>query len=170
MTADDDASFSSFVNARGTALMRTAFLLTGNTRDAEDLLQDVLAKTYAAWPRMRSTDAAESYVRVALPRTAATSWRRRKREVVVSDPPDRASHATDRLTDRSEMWDHLRALPPRQRAVLVLRYYENLSEVEIAEALRCSTGTVKSQASKALATLRRRLSTPTVPVSSEEIR
>lgn len=170
MTAEHDARFSSFVAARGTALMRTAYLLTGNSRDAEDLLQDVLAKTYAAWPRIRSTDAAESYVRVALPRAAASWWRRRRREVVVADPPDHASSAVDSFTDRSEMWDHLRALPPRQRAVLVLRYYENLSEAEIAEALRCSTGTVKSQASKALANLRRRMPRTTTPSTAEETR
>ena len=139
---------------RGSALLRSAFLLTGNQRDAEDLLQGVLAKTYLAWPRLRSVEAAEPYVRVALARSAATWWRRRRREVPTEHLPDHPG-GTEHDLERNEMWQLVQALPPRQKAVIVLRYYEDLSEAEIAQTLGCGAGTVKSQASKALATLRR---------------
>lgn len=167
MTAELDERFTAFVEAKGASLLRTAYLLTGNARDAEDLLQDVLAKTYVAWSRLRSEAAAETYVRVALSRSAAAWWRRRRREVVVENPPDRLGTEPDRCADRSQLWTLLRVLPPRQRTVLVLRYYEQLTEVETADVLKCSVGTVKSQTSKALATLRRRIEHRAMTVATE---
>ncbi len=155
MHEEQEQTFTAFVASRGRALLRAAYVLTGNASDAEDLLQTVLGKTYVKWHGI-SHEGAERYVRVALARTA-WNWRQRRRDVLMGPLPDRPQ-VDDR--DYDEMWDWLQALPPRQRAVLVLRYYEDLSEADIAEALGCSVGTVKSQASRALATLRARHATP----------
>ncbi|HSR23973.1 MAG TPA: SigE family RNA polymerase sigma factor [Candidatus Eisenbacteria bacterium] len=155
-----DEVFTSFVAARHAALLRTAVLLAGDRHAGEDLLQSVLAKTYVAWPRIREPRVAEAYVRRALVNTATSWWRSgwARREVQRAALPDAPVAATvDVLAERSALWPHLRALPTRQRAVLVLRYYEDLSEAQIADLLGCSAGTVKSQASRALSTLRARL-------------
>ena len=154
--ADEDA-FRAFVASRTAALLRSAYLLVGDHGQAEDLVQTALVKTYLAWSRIREPAAVESYVRRTMATTATSWWRgRRFRERVVETLPDRAdADHVDPSLERDSMWSHLRELPARQRAVLVLRYYENLSEAEIADALGCSRGTVKSQASDALAHLRR---------------
>lgn len=170
MGESHDEAFSDFVAERGPSLLRTAYLLVGSRPDAEDLLQTVLARTYVAWPRLRELQAADAYVRVALGRTAITWWRRRNmREFLVSEMPESSAPPADDHADRDEMWTCLAGLPPRQRAVLVLRYYESMSESEIASALRCSRGTVKSQASKALRTLRRRWPAMTEITTGEEV-
>jgi RNA polymerase sigma-70 factor (ECF subfamily) len=157
---EDEEQFRRFVAARSRALLRTAFLLTGSQAGAEDLLQTALAKTYRVWSRLESAAAYEAYVRTTLARTAASWWRRRRREaeLLVGLGSMAASPSTeDPLADRDEMWRQLLLLPVRQRAVLVLRYYEGLSEAEIAQMLGCAAGTVKSQAHRGLATLRHRL-------------
>lgn len=156
-TAHED-QFRTFVVARSQALLRVAYLLTGDRGLAEDLLQTSLAKTYAAWPRIRDGQAVEAYVRTVMTRTVI-SWRRRNRvrEDPVWDVPESAAPREQQPGGGEELWADLQALPRRQRAVLVLRYYEDLSEAQIAEVLGCSRGTVKSQASRGLATLRRRL-------------
>lgn len=153
-----DAAFTEFVRARSAALLRTAYLLTGDRGLAEDLLQTVLAKTYVSWGRIREPSAAEGYVRKALVNTA-TSWWRTKRwrneKPSGEDVPERivASRA-DELDDRRELWALVRTLPARQRAVIVLRYYEDLTEAETASILGCSIGTVKSHSSRAIGRLR----------------
>jgi RNA polymerase sigma-70 factor, ECF subfamily len=156
--ADEDA-FRAFVASRNTALLRSAYLLTGDHGQAEDLVQTALVKTYLAWSRIREPAAVESYVRRTMATTATSWWRgRRFRERVVETLPDRAdADHIDPSLERDSMWSHLRELPARQRAVLVLRYYEGLSEAEIADTLGFSRGAVKSHASRGLATLRRRL-------------
>jgi RNA polymerase sigma-70 factor (sigma-E family) len=148
-----------FIAARSGALLRSAYLLVGDRAQAEDLLQTVLIKTYLAWPRLRDRGALEGYVRRALATTAISWWRgRRFRERSTDVLPERVGDDPfDPQVERDAMWAHLQALPVRQRAVLVLRYYEGLSEAEIAETLGVSPGTVKSHASRALATLRARL-------------
>jgi RNA polymerase sigma-70 factor (sigma-E family) len=157
---EDEEELRRFVAARSGALLRTAYLLTGSQVGAEDLLQTALGKTYRVWTRLESPAAYEAYVRTTLARTAAAWWRRRRREadlgaVLGSTPVSASTH--DSLEDRDEMWRQLLLLPVRQRAVLVLRYYEGLSEAEIGRVLGCASGTVKSQAHRGLATLRRRL-------------
>lgn len=156
-TAHDD-QFRSFVVARSPALLRVAYLLTGDRGLAEDLLQTSLAKTYVAWPRIRDGQAVEAYVHTVMTRTAI-SWKRRNRvrEEPVRDVPDWTAAREQQPGGSDDLWADLQALPHRQRAVLVLRYYEDLSEAQIAEVLGCSRGTVKSQASRGLAALRRRL-------------
>jgi RNA polymerase sigma-70 factor (sigma-E family) len=172
-TADAD-DFAAFVAARSQALLRTACLLTGNWATAEDLLQTALAKTYLRWDSVRRHGAAEAYVRRVLVTTWATWWRRRWRgEVPTERLPDAAGpdagHAYD---DRQPLWAALAELPRKQRAVVVLRYYEDLPDVEVARVLGCSEQTVRSQCSRALAKLRASdaLRDATAPTSEEDDR
>jgi RNA polymerase sigma-70 factor (sigma-E family) len=160
-----EADFSAFVAERGHALFRTAYALTGNQHAAEDLLQVSLAKLVLYWHRVTSDP--EAYARRIIYREHISLWRRmwRRRETPTDNPPearlaerDHAGAALDRVLLR----DMLRMLPPRQRAVIVLRYLEDRSEQEVADILGCTTGTVGSQASRALAKLRASLGSPEV--------
>lgn len=151
MTAE---GFNEFVVSRSTRLLRCAYLLTSDWATAEDLLQASLVKAWSAWSRIEGDP--EPYVRRILVNTQTSWWRRRWRgELPTAEMPDvgQPGHA-ERIDDREHLWQALRRLPVRQRTVLVLRYFENLSEAEIAEAMGCSLGTVKSHASRALAKLR----------------
>ena len=154
MADEEDAGFRAFVLAHRQSLLRTAYLLTGDTGHAEDLVQTALLKTCRHWRRVAERGDPSAYVRRVLV-TTATSWRRRllTTEQVMEAVPERAHH--DRYAERSdEVMEALRALPPRMRAVVVLRYYEDRSEAQTAELLGCSVGTVKTQASRAVARLR----------------
>ncbi|WP_433304948.1 SigE family RNA polymerase sigma factor [Actinoplanes sp. CA-030573] len=140
--------------SRSTRLLRSAYLLTGDWATAEDLLQTSLVKAWSAWSRIEGDP--EPYVRRILVNSHASWWRRRWRgEVPTGELPEHGRLGpTDRIDDRDGLWRALRRLPPRQRTVLVLRYFEHLSDAEVADAMDCSIGTVKSQASRALAKLR----------------
>lgn len=155
----DEETFRAFVGARSVALLRSAYLLVGDRGLAEDLLQTALVKTYLARSRIRDAAAIEAYVRRTMATTATSWWRgRRFRERPVEAVPETAAgDDLEARTEREAMWSYLSELPARQRAVLVLRYYEGLSEIEIAETLSLGRGTVKSHASRGLATLRRRI-------------
>jgi RNA polymerase sigma-70 factor (sigma-E family) len=147
------ADFEDFVVVRSGRLLRTAYLLTRDRGLAEDLLQTALAKAWLAWNRLDSQP--EPYVRRIIVNTYATWWRRRWRgETPTASPPEPA--APDGLGPAAvhDLWVALGRLPRRQRAVVVLRYFEDLTEADTAELLGCSVGTVKSQAAKALAKLR----------------
>lgn len=150
--------FGEFVQAALPGLLRYGHALTGNPHDAADLVQTVLEKLGSRWARVvRNTGDPLAYARRAMANTHISRWRRTRRENLVAELPDiPAAAARDRF-DNEPLWQALRALPKRQRAVIVLRYYEGLSEAEIAAALGVSTGTVKSQASKAMASLRTRM-------------
>jgi RNA polymerase sigma-70 factor (sigma-E family) len=154
-----EEEFREFVAARSAALLRTAYLLAGDWATAEDLLQTALTKTYLAWKRLGEIEAVEPYARRVLVNTATSWWRRRWHgEKPTEVLPERA--APDQLEEQLErdlLWRHVKALPARQRAVLVLRFYEDLSEAQTAALLNISAGTVKSQTSRALTTLRHRL-------------
>nr|WP_240956539.1 SigE family RNA polymerase sigma factor [Micromonospora sp. HNM0581] len=155
-----EEEFRDFVAARSGALLRTAYLLTGDWGTAEDLLQTALTKTYLAWKRLGGIEAIEPYARRVMVNTSTSWWRRRwhgERPTEVL-PEHAATDELERQLDRDVLWRHLRALPARQRAVLVLRFYEDMSEAQTAALLEISPGTVKSQTSRALATLRRRIS------------
>lgn len=152
-----DAEYADFVRARGTALLRTAHLLASNPAQAEDLLQISLTKTYLAWPRLRDPGAAEAYTRRVLANASISWWRQKlnRLERPVDVLPDHGvEHPASDLAERAAMMDALRRLSPQQRAVLVLRYYEDQSEAQIAATLGVSTGSVKSHASRGLARLR----------------
>ena len=160
MTDRARRDFPEFVAARGTALQRAAYLMVGDTALAQDLVQEALTKTYVAWPRLRDVANAEAYTRKAIS-TTAISWFRRKgwnAERSTEHLPETASgdHAEDVATGAA-LWEALQALPPRQRVAVVLRFYEDLTEVQTAAAMGCAVGTVKSQVAAALAKLRARL-------------
>ncbi|EDY64376.2 RNA polymerase sigma-70 factor (sigma-E family) [Streptomyces pristinaespiralis] len=151
-----ERDFEEFVAARGPRLLRVAWLLTGDAHLAEDLLQTVLARVWPKWHRIAG-DRPEAYVRKALVHTHASWWRRRWRgEVPHGVLPDRAGEtdAYEGVDLEQSLAAAVRRLPVRQRAVVVLRYFEDLSVEDTAAALGCAPGTVKSQAAKALRTLR----------------
>ncbi|MEO9325583.1 SigE family RNA polymerase sigma factor [Nocardioides sp. C4-1] len=161
-TGPAGAAFDDFVAARSTALWRSAFLLTGDRHKAEDLLQAALVKTWRRWDRIghgssRSHETAEAYVRRALATTYTDWWRRRWRgELPTGELPERAGDVDEaaRAEVRHDVLTALAALPRGQRAVLVLRYFDDLTEQQTADALGVSVGTVKSQASRAMTALR----------------
>lgn len=149
-----DPDFVAYVAARRPALVRFAVALTGGSADAEDLVQTALAKVAVKWSSVRRRDRPDAYVRRTIVRLHINRWRRLlSREHPAADPVELAAPSDDADT-RHVVWEALATLPPRQRAVIVLRYYEDLSEAEIADVLGCAPGTVKSQAAKALARLR----------------
>jgi RNA polymerase sigma-70 factor (sigma-E family) len=154
--------FEAFVAARYDALLRTAYLLTGDHHDAEDLLQQSLIKAVGAWGRIVGNP--EPYVRTILVRQNVSRWRRRRwREVPTDLLPDQDVEETG-AEDRVRLKQALALLAPRQRAVIVLRYYDDLTEAQTAEALGIAVGTVKSQTRDALRTLR-----GTIPDLTEEL-
>lgn len=150
------AEFEAYVTARGDALHRTAYLLTRNHATAEDLVQSSLAKAWSAWRRIEGSP--DAYVRSVMVNTYSSWWRRRWRdEVPTLDLPERAGAGRSEADVGSQRLDLDRALaslPRRQRAVIVLRFYEDLTEVEVARLMGTTVGTVKSQTAKALARLR----------------
>jgi RNA polymerase sigma-70 factor (sigma-E family) len=155
-TAQRQEEFRKYVADRGAVLLRTAMLIAADRAEAEDLLQSALAKTYLAWERIHDHTALDGYVRRAMVNTQISWWRRRKLEIYPTDEiPDQP---VDDHTHRSELHDALgRALsrlPQRQRITVMLRYYEDMSEAEIAAFLGVSVGTVKSTVSRAMAKLR----------------
>lgn len=147
-------SFEKFVVARRDALLRTAYLLTGNHHDAEDLVQTALIKVVPKWARIEGHP--EPYVRKVLARESVNRWRARRWREVTTDVVPESTH--DDSTDRVALLEDLRTLSRRQRAVLVLRYFDDLTEVETAEALGISVGTVKSHTRDALGRLRKQQS------------
>jgi RNA polymerase sigma-70 factor (sigma-E family) len=160
-------SFGEFVAGALPGLLRFGHVLTGDPREAEDLVQEALARSLRRWRSVRSGDAVP-YVRRAMVNTHITRWRRWEARVRLGEVPDRS--ADDPAMRRSEDWDRLRRalvrLPVRQRTVLVLRYYEDLPDTRIAELLDCRPGTVRSQAARGLAALRPLLEQETVPGSA----
>ncbi|MFH8241303.1 MULTISPECIES: SigE family RNA polymerase sigma factor [unclassified Streptomyces] len=154
LAAEDD--FTAFASAYWSRLVRTAYMLTGDFHEAEDLVQTTLIKVYARWGRVRREDA-DAYVRRALVNNNRSRHRRRRVAHLLTpllpDRPQR-SRETERLEERDVLMEALAELPERQRAVVVLRYWEDLGADEVARTLGCSPGTVKSQASRALAKLR----------------
>lgn len=149
--SDAHATFDAFVRERLPHLLRFGRVLTGNDEAAADLVQDALERTIMHWERVESRDDPEGYVRRVMVNRNISIWRRLRRERITDTIPD--DGYVDRPRD-SELWEALLTLPPRQRAVIALRYYEDKTEAEVAQILGCSVGTVKSQASKAITKLR----------------
>ncbi|MEU0559363.1 SigE family RNA polymerase sigma factor [Dactylosporangium maewongense] len=153
--------FEAFVAARGVGLVRFAVLLTGDDHRAEDLVQEALAKAYLRWEGIRRVDDPEVYVRRLILNGSRSWWRRRaNREVPVERAPEAvaAGDLSGEAADRDELWRLVAALPFKQRAVVVLRYYEDLDDAAIARVLECSQTTVRTHAMRALHRLRARLS------------
>jgi len=151
-----DVEFADWMAARQVALVRTAYLLTGSQHAAEDLVQATLTRLYLSWDRISDRQHVDAYARRALLNEHRSTWRRtsRRPEVLSDAVPEAALAPAEYDGEREAVWRFVQALPPRQRAVIVLRYYEDLSEAQIADLLGISAGTVKSQASRALASLR----------------
>lgn len=152
-----DARLGDYVRGQWPALVRYATALCGNPTEGEELVQSALVRVALRWPFVRDKDNPDGYVRRAIVNGYLTTWRRvRSRETLVDEVPETATTAdgTAGVDEVMTVRRALAGLPPRQRAVLVLRYLEDRSEQETAELLGCSVGTVKSQASKALAKLR----------------
>lgn len=156
MNDADAAEFTAFVVARSPSLLRTAYLLTGDERAAEDLLQTALLSTLRHWRRIRERESLEPFVRRVMVNERRSWFRRRaSTEVTVASVEDRPGPDVHARVDDGELIRRaLLSLPPRQRATLVLRFFDDLAEAEVANILGCSVGTVKSQTSKALARLR----------------
>ncbi|MGZ5403078.1 MAG: SigE family RNA polymerase sigma factor [Nocardioides sp.] len=162
--AKDVAGFSEYVAARQSALLRTAYLLTGHRQDAEDLVQMTLVKVVPHWKKLHGDP--DAYVRTVMVRESVSRWRRRRwREVVGATAPEPAAVVPPSET-RLDLQQALASLAPKQRAVLVLRYLEDLSVTETAQVLGVAEGTVKTQTRDALARLRRQL--PDLRLGDEE--
>ena len=169
-TRRDSEAFSDFVTSRSAALFRAAYLLVGDYQLAQDLVQESLAKTYVAWPRIREVGNAEAYTRRVIA-TTAISWRRRRAfhehpSDHLPEPPTEDAATT--VAVRDALWAQLLALPPRQRTAIVLRHYLDLSEAQTAEAMGCSVGAVKSSVSTGLSKLRARISPDFVALTPGE--
>ncbi len=160
-SAGKDAEFEAYMVARQAGLLRTAYLLSGDRHTAEDLVQTALAKLYLSWDRVQRRELVDAYVRRILVNEHRSLWRRpwKRRETPTERLPESAARpAFDDDDGRAAaVWAFVQTLPRKQRAVIVLRYYEELSEAEIAQVLGISPGTVKSQASRALAAMRARV-------------
>ena len=148
--------FESWLAAREHALQRTALLLTGDPHSAQDLVQNTLTKLYLAWDRIEQRDRVDAYARRVLVNEHRSSWRRawRRHEVTTDVLPETGATSPVHDGEGDAVWAFVASLPPRQRAVIVLRYYEDLTEAETADLLGITRGTVKSQAHRALAALR----------------
>ena len=156
--AQSEDSFAAFMAAALPGLLRFGYVLTGDAHRGEDLAQTALVSTYRRWRKLRH-DEPHAYVRRAMVNAHMSLWRRHRREAPLPADFDRAADGTEpaQYDNVDLVLRALRVLPARQRAVMVLRYYDDLSEADIARTLGCSPGTVKSQASRALKTLRREL-------------
>ncbi|GAA3090379.1 SigE family RNA polymerase sigma factor [Streptosporangium carneum] len=158
---DDDPRFADFVAERADALLRYGYVLSGNPHDAADLTQEALIRLHRAWSRVRRKHDPESYTRVIMARLHVSVWRLRRRERLDWDLPEEASLDSFPSDAEQGLWEALEGLPRKQRAVLVLRYYEQLTDTEIAKVLNISRGTVRSHASLGLGKLRSVLPHPT---------
>jgi len=158
-SSDSNADFDQFMSATWASLFRTAYLLTGDYQLAEDLLQTAFAKVFLSWSKISAMAQPVSYTRKIVANEAMSWWRRRSSSEVPTPElsVDREAGHEDRVTQASVVRAALASLPTRQRAVMVLRYYEDLSEAEIADTLNMSTGSVKASAAAARASLARRL-------------
>jgi RNA polymerase sigma-70 factor (sigma-E family) len=165
---DEIGDYEVFVATRAQALLRYGYVLTGNPHDAADLMQEALVRLRTAWSRVHNKREPEAFVRTTMARLHISAWRRRRRETLVATMPEQAydDSSFDIAEVRDGMWQALTALPRRQRAVLVLRYYECLTDKEIAGILKVSRGTVRSQAARALEKLRSRLPDSAEPAAA----
>ncbi len=165
MRQSDEDGFTGFVRAHSATLFRTAYLMTGDYHRAEDLLQTTLVRLYQRWPRVDAMDWPVAYARKVLVSQAISWWRRRSSHettLLLRDEPAWGGRMEE-VAEHERVWQAVLSLPARQRAVTVLRYYEDLSEAQIAEALDMAPGTVKSHGHAAARRLADLLGEPAVP-------
>jgi RNA polymerase sigma-70 factor (sigma-E family) len=174
---DRDADFTAYLEARQGQLLRTAYLLTGDQHQAEDLLQTSMAKLYLAWDKVRDRSSIDAYARRIMVNENNSAWRRpwRRRERATDFAAEGAPPGAPTSLEYDEgvgdaVWQLVQTLPRRARAVVVLRYYEQLTEAETAEVLGVAIGTVKSQTARAMASLRERTPATLRPGDGEEER
>ena len=171
MRKRDEADYIAFVEAAWPRLFRTAYALCGDYQMAEDALQSALVKAYGSWRRVHGGDNPEAYVRRIVVNQIRAWWRRKSHRAEypadLTDHHRRVEPHEERFALTDQVWRALDTLPPRQRAVIVLRYFGDLSELEIAETLGVRPGTVKSQASVGLASLRATLRTAELVAEGE---
>lgn len=162
MNAGDEADFRNFAESNMRNLRRTAFLLCGDWHHADDVVQNVLSKLYCKWSKIQQRERVDAYVRTMLVRATFDRQRRLSwhREITSAQPPEMPSGDNNQIEDRIVLLDALAKMPPRQRAVLVLRFWDDLDIADTAAALGCSEGTVKSQTARGLIHLRALLSHP----------
>ncbi|MEO7270343.1 MAG: SigE family RNA polymerase sigma factor [Knoellia sp.] len=158
MDRDDEAAFAEFVTREWSRLVRVGFLLTGDVGRAEDLVQQALVKVHRHWSRVHCDGSPYAYTRAAVANESTSWWRRKRVAENLGDLPAHADRSPNDafagVDNRDELLQVLRDLPPRMRAVIVLRFYDQLSEAETAHALGISVGSVKSQTSRGLARMR----------------
>ncbi|MFD1541556.1 SigE family RNA polymerase sigma factor [Nonomuraea guangzhouensis] len=151
---EDDSQFAEFVAKRADALLRYGYALSGNPHDAADLAQEALIRLHRTWARVRRKEDPESYTRVIMARLHISAWRRRRREQLAWALLDTPLQEVLPSEADQELWQALEGLPRKQRAVIVLRFFERLSDAEIAGILKISQGTVRSHASLGMSKLR----------------
>ena len=158
---EQTTDFETWVAARGTALQRFAYLVTGSASEAPDLVQEALISAYPRWESLAREDTAEAYVRRSIVNGSISRWRKTRRLVQVSDFDPVATQSVDdpadAHADAEHAWQLCRGLPPNQRAAVVLRFYEDLSFAQIALVLGCSESTARSHVHRAVTALRARL-------------
>jgi RNA polymerase sigma-70 factor (sigma-E family) len=153
---ESDEEFRDFMRGRWSAMVRLAYTLTGDQGHAEDITQAAFASAYASWGRVRLAGDPDAYVRAIVIHENSKRFRKQRvREDLRAAVPEQSADADDSLAERAALHQALNQLGPRQRAVIVLRFWLDMSEAATAQALNCSVGTVKSQTSRALATLRK---------------
>jgi RNA polymerase sigma-70 factor (sigma-E family) len=165
MRQSEEDQFTAFVRAHNASLFRTAYLMTGDYQRAEDLLQTTLVRLYQRWPRVEAMDRPLGYARKVLVSQTVSWWRRRSSHettMLLRDEPVPGDRM-DEVAEHERVWQAVLSLPARQRAVTVLRYYEDLSEAQIAGALDMAPGTVKSHSHAAARKLAKLLGEPAVP-------
>ena len=165
MRPDEEERFADFVRAHSATLFRTAYLMTGDYQRAEDVLQDSLVRICQRWSRIDQMASPLAYARTVVVNRAASWWRKKSsREIpmLLHHDPAWGGHL-DEVVEHQRVWQAVLALPPRQRAVMVLRYYEDLTEAQIAETLGVATGTVKSHSHAAHRRLLEVLGEPALP-------
>ena len=161
-----EVGFAGFVREHTPALLRTAYLMTGSSQAAEELVQDTFVRLYPKWDKVAAADVPIAYVRRSMTNGYVNHQRRAsRREYAYEEVPERLDErdAFGQLADRDQIWAGLKSLPDRQRAALVLRFFEDLSDEEAAAALDCRVGTIRSLVSRGLSTLREQMARPLPP-------
>jgi RNA polymerase sigma-70 factor (sigma-E family) len=164
VTETDPGDVAQWVAARGPALQRFAYLVTGSSDDAADAVQEAISRVLPRWPRLVARGTAEAYVRRSIVNAAISAWRKQRRLVAVADSESpTVSDPSESLADADHAWALCAELPPQQRAAVVLRFYEDLPFAEIGRILDCSESTARSHVHRALGALRQRLATEETP-------